>query len=304
MDRQLFKIANMLTLHLHEMEGVGLIDGKMGAALFYYECSRYTGVRTFNDIADDLLDDVLCNSGSIDAVGIEQGFAGIGWGINYLIRNSFVDASNDLLIDLEQQLFSKDDVNFGVHFSTLSSAIYLLSKSGGKCMLEKYDKWVERLLNACTYYCLNIYDNKKKPLDLINSMLYFLIELKKANVHIREVSKLIWKILNYLLSYDGLDKDIHGDSAILMSLLGQLDDSTPLKKDVIAKLREAKKSDWNVGALKKILWQQILFSCRIKNGITLADVDRLLFSVDNNVLDMKEILIPLGLYLIKIDKSE
>ena len=297
-------MANMLTLNLHNMDDFGLIGGKMGASLFYYELSRYTDIETYNDMADHLLDDVLNNVVKLETGSIERGIAGIGWGLNYLIRKSFIDASDDIFVDLEQTLFSRENVNFDIHFSTLSPAIYLLSKSEENRTLGEYDRWITELLNTCSYYFLHVYDNKKKPLDLINSMLYFLIELQKQKNHLMESSKLIWKILNYLLSDADIVHDINGDSMILLSLLEQLDDSIPLKKEAFAKLNEIKYDSWSVEALKKIWWQQILFSCCVKSRITMADINQILISIDNNEVNVGELIVPLGLYLMNIYKSE
>lgn len=299
MDRQLLKIANTLTLDLHSIEDIGLIGGKMGAAVFYYRFSEYTGIRTYSEMGDNLLDEVLNGLKSIKTNTIEQGLTGISWGINYLIQNSFVEASDDILGDLELHLFSKEYVGFDTTFSALSPAIYLLSKPGGRYMLDQYDKWVVSLLNTCNFYCLSIYDDKKKPLDLINSMLYFLIELKKFEVHTWESSKLIWKILNYLLNYKDITEDISGDSVILLSLLEQLDDSTPLKEEMLVRLKNINTYKLSVSAYRKILWQRILFSNRIKNSITISDINQLLSSIS-----IKDILVPLGLHLMNICESK
>lgn len=296
MDSRLFEIANRLTLSLHSIDDIGLIGGKMGAVLFYYEFSRYTGIKTYEDMADDLLDEVLSNTEKLETGSIERGVAGVGWGINYLIRNSFVEANDDILVDLETCLFAKDYVCFDTHFSTLSPAIYLLSRPEEKYKLDKYDSWVVALLNSCTYYCLNIYDNKKKPLDLINSMLYFLIGLKNRNIHTWEASKLIWKILNYLLGYKNMADDLYGDSIILLSLLKQLDDSTPLKKEVLARLEKINDKSWGIETYNKIGWQQILFSCSIEKSMAMPDINKLLYSKNNR----SDVLIPWGLYLMNM----
>lgn len=297
------KIANILTFNLQSMEGVGLMEGKMGATLFYYELSRFTGIKTYNDMADNLLDEVFGSIGSVESKDIAQGLAGIGWGINYLINHSFVDTSDDPLTLLEPHLLSKGDVNFSTNFSILSPAIYLLSKPESTLTSGNYDGWVSRLLNACNYYCLSIYDNEKKSLDLINSMLYFLIELKKQEIHTWEVSKLIWKILSYLLRYEGIADNKSGDSFILLNLLKRLDDSAPLKKQVLSQLSDINSRSWNLEAYKKILWQHILYSYPIKERLTISDIERLLRSSTNNE-EIKKIAVPLGLYLMNLYRLE
>ncbi|WP_148372685.1 glycoside hydrolase family protein [Bacteroides bouchesdurhonensis] len=303
MNKQLFKIADIVTAHLQDMKSIGLAEGKMGVVLFYYEFSRYLSLEIDNHLANNLLDEVLSKAGKVGNNGIELGLAGIGWGINYLIRNEFVEVTEDALIDLEYSLFSGESVDFGINFSMLSPAVYLLSKYGGKEMLENYDVYVLALLNTCRYYCLSIYDNKKKPLDLINSMLYFLLGLKKQNVHVWEADKLIWKILTYLLDYKDIEKDIYGDTVILFNLLHQMPDSTFLKKEVMARLSNLKDKDWSIEAYRKILWQQILFSQWSDNAI-IPEIDKLLYLIDNEIQDLKGICVPLGIYLMNMNKSK
>lgn len=301
MNKQLFKIADIVTAHLQDMKSIGLTEGKMGLVLFYYEFSRYLSLEIDNHLANNLLDEVLSKAGKVGNNGIELGLAGIGCGINYLIRNEFVEVTEDALIDLEYNLFSGESVDFGINFSMLSPPVYLLSKYGGKEMLGNYDVYVLTLLNTCRYYCLSIYDNKKKPLDLINSMLYFLLELKKQNVHVWEADKLIWKILTYLLDYKDIEKDIYGDTVILFNLLHQMPDTTPLKKEVMARLSNLEDKDWSIEAYRKILWQQILFSQWSDNAI-IPEVDKLLYLIDNEIQDLKGIWVPLGIYLMNMNK--
>lgn len=301
MNKQLFKIADIVTAHLQDMKSIGLTEGKMGLVLFYYEFSRYLSLEIDNHLANNLLDEVLSKAGKVGNNGIELGLAGIGWGINYLIRNEFVEVTEDALIDLEYNLFSGESVDFGINFSMLSPAVYLLSKYGGKEMLENYDVYVLALLNTCRYYCLSIYDNKKKPLDLINSMLYFLLGLKKQNVHVWEADKLIWKILTYLIDYKDIEKDIYGDTVILFNLLHQMPDITPLKKEVMARLSNLKDKDWSIEAYRKILWQQILFSQWSDNAI-IPEIDKLLYLIENENPKSKGIWVPLGIYLMNMNK--
>lgn len=299
MNRELLNIANMVTLNLQEIQGVELMGGKMGTAVFYYELSRFTGIKTYNDIADNLLDEVLDGIEKVEGNSIDRGFAGIGWGINHLIRNVFVEADKDILIDLEYHIFSKESVNFDTDFSTLSPALYLLSKPERKSLLDEYDSKVSVLLNTCKYYFLSIYDSKKKPLDLVNSMLYFLIELEKQNSHPDEVSRLIWRILSYLSNYEA-ESDLFGDSVVLLNLLKQLAGPVSLKERVLDKFYNISHSNWNMAAYRKILWQQILFSQY--NDALMPDVPKLLDIATKEKQGMKELMVPLGLYLMNVHK--
>ena len=303
MNGLLLNIANVITLNLQEIKGVELIGGKMGAVLFYYELYRNTNIETYGDIADRLLSEVLDNIGKIKGNSIDQGLSGVGWGINYLLRNAFVEADKDTFADLECQIFCDESVAFDTDFSTLSSALYLISKPGGISAFDKYDDKICTLLNTCNYYCLSIYDGKKKTLDLINSMLYFLIQLKKNNCHTDEAVRLIWRILNYLSNYS-INSDLSADSIILLNLLKQIDDFVSLKKDVLIKFGNISHNSWDAEACRKILWQQVLFSQYKKNDMIVPDVANLLDLVAKGKQNVKELMIPLGLCLMNIHESK
>ena len=71
MNKQLFKIADIVTAHLQDMKSIGLTEGKMGLVLFYYEFSRYLSLEIDNHLANNLLDEVLSKAGKVGNNGIE-----------------------------------------------------------------------------------------------------------------------------------------------------------------------------------------------------------------------------------------
>lgn len=296
-NKQLQLIANRMDIYLKKPENIGLMKGKMGVALFYYEYARYTGNTVYNEQADNLLDEIFDQIGKIQINDIEQGLSGIGWGINYLSAHAFVEIADDALVDMESKIFSENLVGFGSDFSMLSPAVYLLSKSQNKRVLTTYSNEVKALLNTCRYYCLNIYDYKRKPLDLLNSMLYFLLNLKEEGIYMVETDKLIWKILIELLDCVKLEDEEHGDIVILLNLLNRIG-SSPLKEKVVemANFSFNKNQKWSIESYKKVLWQQILFS---QGGCHVAvDIDiNGLYQITDMLEKRQEISIPLGLYL-------
>lgn len=78
-------------------------------------------------------------------------------------------------------------------------------------------------------------------------------------------------------------------------------DSTFLKKEVMARLSNLKDKDWSIEAYRKILWQQILFSQWSDNAI-IPEIDKLLYLIDNEIQDLKGICVPLGIYLMNMNK--
>ena len=94
-------IANHLLLNAGNMASNGLFHGKMGPVLFFYLYGRYTGKFFYGDYADLLLEEVLKDLDDSMNVSLENGLAGIGWGIEYLAQNDFIEGNTgEMLEDL------------------------------------------------------------------------------------------------------------------------------------------------------------------------------------------------------------
>jgi lantibiotic modifying enzyme len=73
----------------------GLLDGKMGIIVFLTNYAKSSGNELYKEIAFNMLDEVWEDVTVDTPVGLASGLCGIGWGIEYLIRNGFVDAEAD-----------------------------------------------------------------------------------------------------------------------------------------------------------------------------------------------------------------
>lgn len=304
MNKTLLKIANLMVMNPQSGKESGLMGGKMGKALFYYEFSRMTGINSYNDMADLLLEEIICEVERMKDTSLESGLSGIGWGVNYALRHFFVDADEEVLDELEHYLFTKDwrYIDTSRTFTFLSPAIYLLSKLGNNPLSANYDNYFSVLLEACNS---GLSIERKKTLDLINSILYFLLGLKQINVLLLEVDSLIHEILVYLMRHEKKGSDSCGDVVILLSLLNQVEDGTGLKEMAMMNLKKIVNcSQWNLEGYRKLLWQQFLFADRIgEENINIDEI--LLHFVAFEGEDAEEILLPLGLCLInKMKKNE
>ena len=108
-DKLLNQIANHLILHSWELNDVSLFYGKMGIVLFFAHYARYTGKNIYDDFAGELLENVIENISDTLPIDLGRGLCGIGWGIEYLIQNGFMDAeSDDILDEIDQRVMERD----------------------------------------------------------------------------------------------------------------------------------------------------------------------------------------------------
>lgn len=108
-DILLDRIANHLILHSWGLNDISLFYGKMGIVLFFAHYARYTGKTIYEDFASELLEDISENILDTLPIDLGRGLCGIGWGIEYLVQNKFMDAeSDDILVEIDQKVMERD----------------------------------------------------------------------------------------------------------------------------------------------------------------------------------------------------
>lgn len=84
----------------------GLINGNIGISIFYYHLARKTSNSEYEKLADELLDKAYTNLSSTTPLDFENGLAGVGWGIEYLVQNKFTEGNTDeILEEIDNKVF-------------------------------------------------------------------------------------------------------------------------------------------------------------------------------------------------------
>jgi len=88
---------------------VSLFHGKMGLSIYFYQLSRIESNPEYQTKAEQLLDRILQHDLSPNhPVDVEDGLAGIGLGVTWLVKNRFVDADlNELLEVIDNAIYRK-----------------------------------------------------------------------------------------------------------------------------------------------------------------------------------------------------
>lgn len=99
------KMVHRLILQSPFVSDIGLLHGKMGIALFFYEYARYTSSDIYNDMGEELLDDVLNQIHTGMSVRFDIGLSGIGWGLKYLLQNYFIEGDeNEIWEEIDREV--------------------------------------------------------------------------------------------------------------------------------------------------------------------------------------------------------
>lgn len=72
----------------------GLLYGKMGLVLTLYQISRKKNLQVLYDFADSLVKNIIESITKFDNYDFAYGLCGIGWSLEYLIHNRFVEGDS------------------------------------------------------------------------------------------------------------------------------------------------------------------------------------------------------------------
>ena len=98
------QIVDILLLNGTLTECPGLVHGKMGIAIFFFHYAQYADNMLFADYALDLIGEMQNQIHVNSPADYEKGIAGIGVGIDYLIRNNFLNVEDDICEDLDHRM--------------------------------------------------------------------------------------------------------------------------------------------------------------------------------------------------------
>jgi len=102
-------ISHHLILHSSSINNIGLLEGKMGIAIFFYRYYKYTKKNLYRDFGGELIDEIYNEIHLYSPLDFINGLTGIAWGIEYLVRNKYVNADSDeVLEDLDKKILEWD----------------------------------------------------------------------------------------------------------------------------------------------------------------------------------------------------
>jgi hypothetical protein len=156
-ERQLQDIAELLLLHGTLTDCPGLVHGKIGIAVFFFHYAQFTNNMLFADYAMDLIGEVQNQIHANSPADYEKGIAGIGVGIDYLIRNNFLCAEDDICEDLDNRMFRAVMYdpwqNFSLYEGLIGYGMYWISRlryqealiHSKECLLQIIERIIEKL---------------------------------------------------------------------------------------------------------------------------------------------------------------
>lgn len=210
----------------------GLYFGKAGMVILYFCLSQYTKQSCYTEKAKKFLDDISNNIGNVESLDFIEGLAGIGWMIEWVKKNGFIDINTDKVLEevddtLYKSVLYAPERNLSLKNGGLGKAVYFLKRYEGKnpgthrfkiichqeCLGLLTDEFRELLLGDKGILLKRIsnYTPTKEILLDLGHLLIFIpkILFHKINVEVNEKS--LYAIIKYVdsfLQHYSSDEDI------------------------------------------------------------------------------------------------
>lgn len=189
------RIARYLMLHSSFINNIGLLNGKMGIAIFFFHYAKYTNNKLYENFAGCLIDEIYAEININSPKDFKNGLCGIAWGMEYLIRNHFVQADADeVLEDIDKQILERD-------------------------VRRISDNSLETGLKGIAYYVISRCENSKKGKSSISKE-YIIDLIASLDINMRkdEESIFLSKQLKNILTQE----DVHGTNKLLYMMSSQI----------------------------------------------------------------------------------
>lgn len=186
------------TLNNDFYSSLGLARGKMRAVIFLFHCARSSGEAYYEEIAGCLLDQLLEQLSDKLPLDFADGLCGIGWGVEYLIQQEFIEGDADeVLAEIDSwvihAIYLQEMDDIGLDNGILGLGHYILMRI--RASWKTGDTYSSIELKENLIYLIDWLDGKLDEAGgAAEDLLEWLLELRTTGFYKTKVEKMIYKI--------------------------------------------------------------------------------------------------------------
>jgi hypothetical protein len=132
----LSRLSRYLMLHTSHLNNVGLLEGKMGISIFFFQYSAYSKKKLYKQFAEELIREIYKEIHTNLSYHFDDGLSGIAWGMEYLVRNKFVTGDTGMVLSGLDDKVLEWDVRYIKDYSLDKGleglAHYVIARCSGK----------------------------------------------------------------------------------------------------------------------------------------------------------------------------
>ncbi|MCC8198201.1 MAG: hypothetical protein LIP06_06400 [Tannerellaceae bacterium] len=118
-ENDITPLHHQLLLTAPEENPLSFSKGKMGKCIYFYVLSRLNKQVEFEKIAENLLDEVFEKIDTIHSIDVQDGLAGIGLGMIFLIKKNYIQGNiNEVVKEIDNVILKH--MSYAKYYDTLS----------------------------------------------------------------------------------------------------------------------------------------------------------------------------------------
>ena len=154
MSTYLMRIASHLIVNCSYLDDLSLYNGKAGIVVFFAHLARATSKTIYDKFAGKIIDELYAELHSELPINLKDGLCGIGWMMEYLLQNKFLDGSSDILLDLDQKIMEVDPtyiLDKSIETGATGILFYVLTRLFSSARNERpfRDEYLQRWYKQC-----------------------------------------------------------------------------------------------------------------------------------------------------------
>ncbi|MCX6583336.1 MAG: lanthionine synthetase C family protein [Candidatus Aminicenantes bacterium] len=221
---KLSEISDILLKNTDKMkENIGVMGGKAGIALFFFYYARLTMEEKHVDFAHRLINEIfdeINNETSIHTLA--GGLAGVGWMMEHLVQNDFVEADTDEILEAldpflhKAMIYDIEKGNYDFLHGAVGCGAYFIarlakkeSEGNLKELVDHMDKIKHTFPdqdNGIAWRSVLDHEKGTEGFNLslshgLASIIVFLAKLLEKGIYTEKVSPLLDGAVRYMLAY-------------------------------------------------------------------------------------------------------
>jgi len=157
---------------------IGIWKGRMGIVIFLFHYARYSNNDLYKDLAEKMLTDMFNDIRKDTHCGFATGLSGIGWGIEYLHQQGFIEGNtSEILFDFDKRIMEINPnriVDLNKDYGLGGIVLYLLARLYTIEKEEKENPFDRDYLSSVYHRICLIIEQQDAACDSIGILLEFL----------------------------------------------------------------------------------------------------------------------------------
>ncbi|HLP44420.1 MAG TPA: lanthionine synthetase C family protein [Candidatus Kapabacteria bacterium] len=221
---KLSEISDVLLKNTEKLNGnIGVMGGKAGVVLFFFYYAHLTMEEKYVDFAHRLINETFDEiNQDVTIHTMAGGLAGVGWMMEHLVQNDFVEADTDEILESldpflhKAMMFEIEKGNYDFLHGAVGVGTYFLSRLAKKEstlylkeLIDHLDKIKEKFddMNGAIAWRSKL-DHEKETVGFnlslshgLASIIVFLAKLLEKKIYTEKVSPLLDGAVRYMLAH-------------------------------------------------------------------------------------------------------